>query len=189
MAQGAADAEDWKVTDFAWLDQLFRSGGVTSGYDDSVPMRDVTRLTVRELAQRSSDLPHRKREPVVIDGVAKKETLKQRLQREAKEAETAILTLAGKLARREAQLKHLERFPDEDPFTDGTTLIFQKSFPHSPDTKYSYSAVRANELWYVTGDRSPQGVTWDEFVSWMGLGVDEVYRVTPAKGSIKKVIG
>lgn len=155
----------------------------------ATPIRNVNSLTVGQLAQTSDSLPHRKRPAVTIDGATVKETLKQRLAREAKEAETAMLVLAGKLTRRQEQLKHLERFPDKDPFADGTTLIFQKSFPSTPDTKYSYSAVRANDLWYVTGDRSPQGMTWEQFVSWMGLGVDEVYRVTPAKGSVKKVIG
>lgn len=186
-----SDYED--VTGFAWSDGTPDSvlpwwvPSITQA--KSVPTRDVNSLTVGQLAQRSSDLPHRKRELITIDGVVTKETLKQKLQREAKEAETAILSLAGKLSRRQEQLKHLERFPDEDPFVDGTTLIFQKSFPSNPDQKYSYSAVRADGLWYVTGARSPQGLTWDAFISWMGLGVDEIFRVTPAKGSVKKVIG
>lgn len=184
--QGVADAEDWRASD--WMNAAISR--INNDYDYSdVPTRDVHSLTVGQIAQRSSDLPHRKRPTIVIDGVARSETLKQKLQREAKEAETAILALAGKLSRRQEQLKHLERYPDEDPFVDGTTLIFQKGFPSNPDTKYSYSAVRADGLWYITGARSPQGLNWDEFVSWMGLGVDEVFRVTPAKGSVKKVIG
>lgn len=178
---------DWAHED--WMNAALARITSESDYYADVPTRDVNSLTVRELAQRSGDLPHRKRPAVVIDGVVRKETLKQKLQREAKEAETAILALAGKLSRRQEQLKHLERFPDEDPFADGTTLIFQKGFPSNPDTKYAYSAVRADGLWYVTGNRSPQGITWDEFVNWMGLGVDEIYRVTAAKGSVKKVIG
>lgn len=170
-----------------WMNSMLTHD--TSGYASDVPTRDVNSLTVGQLAQRSSDVPHRKRETIVINGVATKETLKERLTREAKEAEAAILTLAGKLTRRQAQLKHLERFPDKDPFADGTSLMFQKSFPSNPDVKYSYAAVRVDGLYYVTGGRAPQGFTWDEFVNWMGLGVDEVFRVTPAKGSVKKVIG
>jgi hypothetical protein len=178
------------VTGFRWSDDWMNSALARLADEQrTVATRDVNSLTVGQLTQRSSDLPHRKREAVVIDGVAKHETLKQRLTREAKEAEQAILTLAGKLSRRQEQLKHLERFPDEDPFVDGTTLIFQKGFPSNPDQKYSYSAVRADGLYYVTGNRSPNGLAWDQFVNWMGLGVDEVYRVTPAKGSVKKVIG
>lgn len=183
------------VTGFAWSNgasdgaPLPLPWWVPTAQDKYVPTRDVNELTVGQLAQRSSDLPHRKREPITINGVIKKETLKERLKRELAECDEAILALAGKRADRRRQIEHLERFPDDDPFVDGTTLIFQKSFPSNPEQKYSYSAVRADGLWYVTGARSPQGFTWNQFVNWMGLGVDEIHRVTAAKGSVKKVIG
>lgn len=186
MIMGSADNPAWAHSD--WMNAALARLS-DEGYGGDVPTRDVNSLTVGQLTERSRDLPHRKREPIVIDGIVTRETLRERFTREIAEADEAILALAGKRAERSRQLAHLKRFPDEDPFADGTTLIFQKGFPSNPDQKYSYSAVRADGLWYVTGSRSPQGYTWDQFVNWMGLGVDEVYRVTPAKGSVKKVIG
>lgn len=151
--------------------------------------RDVNSLTVGELAKRSADEPHRRRPPIVLEGVAVKETLKQRFTREVAEVEEAIVALSSKRAARMKQLKHLEMFPDEDPFVDGTTIFFEKAFPHTPDKKYEYAAVRTDGHWHVTGARSPQNVLWSDLVNWMGLGVDEIFTIKRTGKSFTKVIG
>lgn len=99
------------------------------------------------------------------------ESLRDQLVRERDELETALSVIAKKLTRRTEQISHLDRYPDVDPFEDGTILRFEKRFPNGEKT-YSYVATRADGLWYLTGARSPQGTSWDEFVDFMGLGVD-----------------
>lgn len=152
-------------------------------------VRNVMELRLKDLMSPTGR-SHRRREPLVIEGQTVKETLRQRLERESRELEVAVTQLANQLAKRTAQLEHLKRFPLEDPFADGDTLQFEKSFPGTPDTKYSYVAHRVNDRWYVTGARSPQNLTWDEFVSWLGLGVDEVWLLPRTQtGRRRKVIG
>lgn len=145
-------------------------------------MRDVRSLRLSELIpmQRS----HRRKPPVEIDGQAVVETLRERLDRETRELMAAASLISTQLGKRAEQLEHLKRFPVEDPFENGEVLRFEKVFPHG-DNVYSYVAHKTNDLWYLTGGRSPQGITWDKFVDWMGLGVEKVYRVRGGK----KVIG
>lgn len=88
------------------------------------------------------------------------------------------------------QIKILDGFPTEDPYDNGTVLSFKRNFPNGTKV-YDYSATKANDVWYVTGDRSPNGVTWDNFVNWIGLGLVgelKVMRVTatPRKSTPRK---
>ena len=116
-----------------------------------------------------------------------RESLREKLRREHDEAAEAVLILAGQVARRARQLEHLERYPADDPFRDGTKLEFEKRFPGS-EQRYSYLALRAAGRWHITGARSPQNVTWFEFVDFMGLGVDEVFSIG-TRGGRRKVLG
>lgn len=172
-------------------DDFYENGGFFPGSWANIAAaanrrtRDVARLRVDELTQRSVDLPRQRRTPVLIDGESVEETLRVRLERETKELLSAAEMITQQLARRASQLEHLKRFPAEDPFNDGEVLRFEKAFPHTPDKKYSYVASRIDSLWYITGTRSPQAITWDKFVNWMGLGVSEIFRVR----TNKKVIG
>src|SRR5688500_15870092 len=160
------------------------------GTDDDPPqIRDVFRIPISDLLSQTTR-SHRRRQPVIIGGRAVQETLRQRIKRETLELETAITVLAGQLTRRTEQLEHLNRFPLEDPSVDGTTLQFDRNFPANQDKRYSYVADRVEGRWYVTGARAPQGVTWDTLVDWMGLGVDEVYRLNAGpRAGRRKVIG
>jgi hypothetical protein len=151
--------------------------GYLQTYDP--PVRDVRSLTIDELApaervrRRAGDKP--------------RETLRERLVRERDELQEAVLLLSGQFTRRQRQLEHLDRYPDEDPFEDGTKLEFAKTFP-TGDQEYVYLAIRAAGRWHLTGGRSPQNVTWSRFVDFMGLGVSEVFALGP-RGGRKKVIG
>lgn len=150
--------------------------------------RDVMELRLIELTGGNSGRrQHRRRESVVIDGVTVAETLRQRLTRESRELEQAVTALAHQLARRTEQLEHLARYPEVDTFENGDILHFDKTFPGS-DYVYSYVAHKANDRWHLTGDRSPNDITWDELVSFMGLGVHEVYKIG-GRGGRRKVIG
>lgn len=159
-------------------------------HDAHVRTRNVAEMRIVDLLGAQAvavPRPHRRRTPVVIDGVPVTENLRQRLTREKFELEEAVTQLAGQLARRTQQLEHLDRYPAADPFENGDVLQFDRKFPAS-DASYSYVAHKADERWYLTGGRSPQGVTWDELVSFMGLGVTEVWKLG-GRGGRKKVIG
>lgn len=140
--------------------------------------RDVNSITLGELLATSRDLPHTRR--------VNRAPLRERLAADADAIEAAIELLALKLARRRAQLRTLEIWPDEDPFENGTHLEFVKVFPNS-DKEYPYAALRANDRWFLTGERSPNNITWAQFVDWCGVGVTEVHKV--GAGRRTKVIG
>jgi hypothetical protein len=152
---------------------------------NGVSIRDVSQLTMADLLAQSRRA-HRRRPAVEIDGQLVRETLRERLRRESRELEEAVTALAAQLDRRTKQLAHLDRFPESDPFADGDVIAFERNFPHG-DQRYSYAAQRADGLWYVTGAKSPNGVSWDKLVDWMGLGVEQVYKLSD-KGR-RKVIG
>lgn len=155
----------------------------------TVATRDVNTLRLRDLVPQPTR-SHNRRAPVIINGEAVHETLRERLTRELRELEIAVTQLANQLAKRTEQLEHLKRFPDEDPGADGDTLQFEKNFPNSPDQRYSYVAHRVDGVYYLSGARSPQQLTWGELVDWMGLGVSEVYLL-PAQTTRRrrKIIG
>lgn len=115
------------------------------------------------------------------------ETLRDRLVRERDDLEAGLAVVARQLARRTEQIAHLDRYPAKDPFADGMTLEFIKTFPGG-EREYTYVARRIEDVWYLTGERSPQGVDWPALVEFMGLGVAEVYQIG-GRGGRHKVIG
>lgn len=109
-------------------------------------------------------------------------TLREKLTRERDDLVAAMTELGGQLARRTAQLEELARYPEEDPYGDDTVLRFRKRFPGG-DKEYVYAAAKTGGLWYVTGDRAPNGVEWTELVAWMGLGVSDVTKIAPGRAA------
>lgn len=149
-------------------------GRIPGQRTDEPTSHDVSGMTIGELVRRWSDMPSHVRKQLTA---GKKETLREKLTRENQELGIAIVALVNQQAHRQAQLEKLKMFPEMDPFENGTFLTFEKNFPSNPDQRYSFMAHRAGGLWYVTGRRSPQGVTWEHFMNWMGLGVDEVFKM------------
>lgn len=138
---------------------------------------DAVQLMERRLGEFISPGRTRpKSRQIVIAGVARTETLAEKLQRQRDELITAIDALTKQLAKRTAQLTELERYPAEDPYSDGDALEFKKQYP-GDDTRYSFYAVRANGLWFTTGKRGPQGVPWAKLTDWMGLSITDVYKI------------
>jgi hypothetical protein len=83
---------------------------------------------------------------------------------------------------------HGPKYPDTDPFEDGAVLRFEKTFPGN-EKSYTYVAHRVNGRWYVSGLQTPQGISWDKFVDFMGIGVKEVWRINAPKRSRGGVTG
>lgn len=97
-------------------------------------------------------------------------TLKQRKAEELNGLLAAAEILERRISKVTSQLAVLNSFAEVDPYVNGVTLKFDRNFPNG-DQVYSYRATKLNDKWYLTGARAPQGVTWDEFVSWLGLGL------------------
>lgn len=106
------------------------------------------------------------------------------------------------------QLAEYDRFPEEDPFKDGTVISFEKSFSQprrrmvfdpsgygggysdgiasatviEKPKKYLYAAIRVNGEWYVTGNADKgHARSWEELVEWMGSGVEQIYYYKASK--------
>lgn len=111
-----------------------------------------------------------------------KERLRDRIERETLELEQAAQVMASLLNKRAGELERLRMYPAEDPFAedDDVVLRFEKRFGVG-GKPYTYVASRVDGLWYLTGGRAPQGLCWDDFVDFMGLGVDEVTDVRTGK--------
>lgn len=117
------------------------------------------------------------RQIVVENGESRRETLRERLEREREEAMTAIAYLTTRVAKREAQLRELSRYPETDPYKDGDALQFDKTYPGDQPRTYTFMALRAADLWYVTGSKGPQGVPWAKLTEWMGIGVTNIRKI------------
>ena len=114
---------------------------------------------------------------------AKAPTLLERLEQEAADLENSLASVSAQLAKRQAQIEELRRYPEDDPFANDTVLRFKKVFPSDLDKKYTYTASKVEGLWYVTGAKSPDGVEWDELVSWLGLGVTDITKIAPGRAA------
>lgn len=77
-----------------------------------------------------------------------------------------------------SELAKLDRFPDEDPFDDGTVISFVKQFVPG-GTEYEYAALRCNNgQWFTTGPRKVSYAPWSELVDFLSEGVEDIYVVT-----------
>lgn len=53
-----------------------------------------------------------------------------------------------------------------EPAEKGNVVHLQVAYPGSPKT-YSYAAIEAAGLWYLTGIDGGTGHSWDGLVSWL----------------------
>lgn len=65
----------------------------------------------------------------------------------------------------ERKAKELEGLPDFEELTDGTVAALFVTLGRS--RPYTYVAYRARGLWYLTGSRSPNGVSSDALAEWL----------------------
>jgi hypothetical protein len=70
--------------------------------------------------------------------------------------------LAATAARRIAQLDAIEKRYGND-LDDGAVIRFRRVIG---PREYSYAAIRGGGHWYITGNRSPQHLTWSELTRW-----------------------
>ena len=75
--------------------------------------------------------------------------------------------MAALAARELARMEDLEKQygPDRE---DGSVLKFTVCLNHhGAHRHYFYAALRAGSHWYLTGSRSDQRLTWDQFREWL----------------------
>jgi hypothetical protein len=81
---------------------------------------------------------------------------------------------------RTRQADRLEKY-GEDAFPEGAVITFLYQFPNpfqkGPDgqriyrpMKYLYAAIKADNLWYTTGPKSPKAYTWQNLIDWWENG-------------------
>lgn len=51
---------------------------------------------------------------------------------------------------------------------DGTNVIYFEKTLNSGGKVYSYAALKTPHGWYVTGKTSPQALSWDALIQWIG---------------------
>lgn len=77
------------------------------------------------------------------------------------------------------ELDRIDSMPEDDFEGEAVVIWFKKRFggPHSDE--YTYAFVRfADGSWAGTGPRAPKYYSWDELMSWVSEGVDEIWFAT-----------
>ena len=76
--------------------------------------------------------------------------------------------LKRQIERAESELERLAKRPKE-PEDDGAVVYIDVSFKNNSynNKNYTYIAHKAgNGMWYLSGNKSPNGVTWDYMLDW-----------------------
>ncbi len=103
------------------------------------------------------------------------ESIEQRKARLREEIEHTRRVTEAELARKERHLESLEAMPDFGELADGTvaalTIRYGRSRP------YVVIAYKADDKWFLTGERSPNGVSSGELATWLVTQGRGLYRV------------
>jgi hypothetical protein len=100
----------------------------------------------------------------------KKETEMDRLDRKINAVENELVAL----------LERKERITEigEDVYENESVLMWNRKFTGSRKA-YTYIAVKADDVWYVTGSRQPnRSYTWDDLVEEHLVNTESVWVVT-----------
>ena len=76
-------------------------------------------------------------------------------------AETQLQELELERQRLLNRLAMLDQFGAEDPWEDGTVLIFERTFN---GRRYTYVTVKTSGVWYVTGALNNRPFPWPKLV-------------------------
>lgn len=130
-------------------------------------LQERERVLAREIAERSTCTPSWQ-----DDVIAQAGKVLQSM------AATPVVTEAdlvrGRLAQREQDVR-LGRLVEliegfgRDEFDNGTVVSFIKKWPCCPGEEvdeYTYAAVKANDLWYLTGRRE-SAMRWEDFLIFL----------------------
>ena len=87
---------------------------------------------------------------------------KEALREEIEELERAAEL---ELARKRRELERLEALPDFGALVDGTVLAMTVTYGRS--RPYVVIGYKVEGKWYLTGERSPNGVDSDNLANWL----------------------
>jgi hypothetical protein len=87
---------------------------------------------------------------------------KAMLREEIAELEAAA---EAELARKRRELERLESLPDFGALVDGTVLALTVTYGRS--RPYVVVGYKTGGKWYLTGERSPNGIDSEELASWL----------------------
>jgi hypothetical protein len=73
--------------------------------------------------------------------------------------------LRTEIARRERELAKLDALPDFEELVDGTVVALMVTLGRS--RPYTFIGYKTRGLWYLTGSRSPNGVSSDALAEWL----------------------
>lgn len=73
--------------------------------------------------------------------------------------------LREEIEKRERELERLEALPDFEALVNGTVLALFVTYGGS--RPYSVIALKERGSWYLTGERSPNGVSSEALASWL----------------------
>lgn len=73
--------------------------------------------------------------------------------------------LRREIERKTKELEKLDALPDFEELADGTVAALFVTLGRS--RPYTYVAYRTRGLWYLTGSRSPNGVSSDALAEWL----------------------
>lgn len=93
------------------------------------------------------------------------ETRKAQLRDELERDEAA---LRRRIERKERYLETLEAMPEFDAMPDGSIVTMTVTYGAS--RPYPVVAYNGGGKWYLTGEKSPNGVSGDELAEWLMTG-------------------
>lgn len=73
--------------------------------------------------------------------------------------------LREEIDRRERELARLDALPDFEELVDGTVMALMITLGRSQP--YTFIGYKTRGMWYLTGTRSPNGVSSDALAEWL----------------------
>ncbi len=103
------------------------------------------------------------------------ESIEERKVRLRQEIEATRQATEAELARKERHLASLEAMPDFGELVDGTVAALTVRYGRS--RPYVVIAYKVDGRWFLTGERSPNGVSSGELATWLVTQGRGLYRV------------
>lgn len=102
------------------------------------------------------------------------ENRKAALRREIEDTRSAV---ENELARKERYLAELEAMPEFGELPDGSVVALVIRWGNGRSRPYVVIGYKVNDLWYLTGKDSPNGVASGALATWLMTGSRRLERV------------
>jgi hypothetical protein len=103
------------------------------------------------------------------------------------ELERDEAALRRRIERKERYLESLDAMPDFDAMGDGTILAMTVTYGASKP--YPVVAYNGGGKWYLTGEKSPNGISGDDLAEWLMSGGRHLRSSQPiAEFTVQRVV-